>query len=161
MKINRDIYEKRLAVFHNACHDRGLRVTPQRLDVYSELARSGDHPTAETIHRRVSERLPTITLDTVYRTLGTLEEVGLVTRLSVMGGSARFEANMDRHHHFVCSRCGYTLDVYSPKLDRVRLDNELPPRGVRGGAGPSAASGRVPEVRGRSVTGDWNTYPLS
>jgi len=115
-----------MAAFEQTCRRIGLRATPQRLEVYRELARSGDHPSAEAIHRRVRERLPTMTLDTVYRTLGTLEKVGLVVRVSVVGSSARFEANTTHHHHFVCRKCGFILDVYSRKLDRAMSSSDLP-----------------------------------
>lgn len=115
-----------MALFHNSCLRNGFRLTPQRLEVFSELARAHDHPSAETIHRRVRKRLPTITLDTVYRTLATLEKAGLVLRASVVGGVQRFEANLARHHHFVCIECGQVTDVYSSRLNRVKLDNDLP-----------------------------------
>ena len=119
-------YEKRMALFHEICRGKALRVTPQRLEVFSELARACDHPSAETIHRRVSKRMPTITLDTVYRTLATLENAGLVLRASVVGGCQRFEANTDRHQHFVCRECGVVTDVYSGRLNRPTLDRDLP-----------------------------------
>lgn len=119
-------YERRMAHFHEICRHNDLRMTPQRLEVFSELARAADHPSAETIHTRVCNRLPTITLDTVYRTLSTLEQAGLVMRVSVVGGSQRFEANMMRHHHFVCRECGNVSDVYSSQLNDIKLDGDLP-----------------------------------
>ncbi len=126
MESKKELYEKRMALFHETCRDRGFRLTPQRLEVFSELARAHDHPTVEAIHTRVSKRVPSITLDTVYRTLATLEKAGLVLRASVVGGSQRFEANMARHHHFVCRECGEVTDVYSGRLSRVKLDGDLP-----------------------------------
>ncbi len=125
MRIDEGTYEKRMSFFHDVCRKRGLRVTAQRLEVFSALAHSGDHPSAETLHKRVHKKLPTTTLDTVYRTMEKLEEAGLVIRVSVVGSHMRFEANLDRHHHFVCRRCGRITDVYSPELDRIRLPEEL------------------------------------
>lgn len=126
MKPDDAMVERRMAVFEDVCRRTKLRATPQRLEVFRELARSSDHPSAEAVHKRVRERLPTITLDTVYRTLATLEKSGLVVRVSVVGSSARFEANTEHHHHFVCRECGFILDVYSERLDRVMSDSELP-----------------------------------
>jgi len=78
------------------------------------------------LHKRVVRRLPAMTLDTVYRTLGTLEEIGLAERLGIVGNSARFEANMTPHHHFVCKRCGNILDVYSGRIDQTGIEQDLP-----------------------------------
>ena len=51
-------------------------------------------------------RVPTISLDTVYRTVATLADLGLVRRVALTPGPARYDANTTRHHHFVCTRCG-------------------------------------------------------
>lgn len=126
MGARNDPSEPRVRAFVAVCQQQGLRVTPQRLAVFRELARAHDHPSAETLHRRIRKRLPTVTLDTVYRTLGTLERAGLVVRVSVVGNSQRFEANLARHHHFVCRRCNAIVDVYSPALDQLPIDRGLP-----------------------------------
>ena len=47
----------------------GVRVTHQRLEIFREVASSTAHPDAETVFRGVRDRLPTVSLDTVYRTL--------------------------------------------------------------------------------------------
>ena len=126
MIVTKELYEKRMAVFHKICHTEKLRVTPQRLEVFSELARSGDHPSAETLYQRIAKRLPTITLDTVYRSLGKLEEVGLVLRVSVVASAMRYEVNTEHHHHFVCRKCGAILDLHSAELDAVQAVADLP-----------------------------------
>lgn len=126
MSIDPAKYQTRMQRFHEQCRDTGLRITPQRLEVYGALARSAAHPSAEAIHRQVRRRLPTITLDTVYRTLDTLEQMGVVERVSVVGTRARFEANMDPHHHFVCRHCGLIVDLYCDRLDALALDEALP-----------------------------------
>ncbi len=130
MKIDKAGLDAKMAAFRALCGETGLRVTHQRQEVYRELARAADHPSAEMLHKRVTRRIPTMTLDTVYRTLGTLEEIGLVERMGVIGNSARFEANLTAHHHFVCKGCGHILDVYSERLDRAGLEQELP-KGAR------------------------------
>jgi len=125
MQVDNATFQERMARFHEVCRGRGLRITAQRLEVFSALARCTDHPSAETLYRRVHKRVPGITLDTVYRTMEKLEEVGLVLRVSVVGNRMRFEANLDRHHHFVCRGCGVILDVYSAELDQLRLPEKL------------------------------------
>lgn len=123
--------EGRMARFEQVCRDAGLRLTHQRMEIFREVAGTDDHPDAETVHSRVRERMPTVSLDTVYRTLRMLDEHGLVTTLGLSRDRMRFDANLTRHHHFVCVRCGLTRDFYSKELD----DLELPP--------PAKAFGRI------------------
>ncbi|MCG6911045.1 MAG: transcriptional repressor [Deltaproteobacteria bacterium] len=105
----------------------GAKRTPQRLEIFREVARRADHPDAETVFRGVRQRMPTLSLDTVYRTLWWLKGLGLIKMLGPQQERARFEANLRRHHHFICTRCGLTRDFHSEDLNRVK-----PPRAARG-----------------------------
>jgi Fur family peroxide stress response transcriptional regulator len=104
----------------------GVKMTPQRLEIFRELAASEEHPDAETIFRAVQRRMPTVSLDTVYRTLWRLEELGLVATLGPPANAVRFDANLSPHHHYVCVRCGLVRDFESARLDELRL-----PEGVK------------------------------
>lgn len=115
----------RLATLKALCRQSGFKVTPQRLEVFRQVVLTEEHPDAETVCARVRERMPTVSLDTVYRTLKFLEEMGLVQRLSKLHGSARFDANLRPHHHFVCTRCGKVWDFYSEALDPLRGPTEV------------------------------------
>ena len=112
--------EQRMGRLAERCRDRGLRLTHQRVEVFRALAASQEHPDAETLYRRARPRVAGLSLDTVYRTLAFLERLGLVRKADVVRGSVRWDANCDRHHHFVCTRCGLVRDVYSDELDRLR-----------------------------------------
>jgi Fur family peroxide stress response transcriptional regulator len=103
------------------CRDAGIRLTCQRLEIFREVARTGEHPDAEMVYKRVRERMPTVSLDTVYRTLWLLIDHDLVTTLGPSRQRTRFDANLSRHHHFVCVRCGSTRDFYSEELDELKL----------------------------------------
>ncbi|MCL5734359.1 MAG: transcriptional repressor [Actinobacteria bacterium] len=111
--------ERRVRVLSQALRGAGLRLTHQRLEVAREIARSEAHPDTETVYRNVRLRVPTISVDTVYRTIATLEGLGLITRVDATPGAARYDANLEHHHHFVCTRCGLIRDVYHPSLDKV------------------------------------------
>ena len=111
---------RRVDVLSRALRESGLRLTHQRLEVVREVARSDEHPDVETIDRAVRERVPTISLDTVYRTLATLAGLGLVRRVAATPGPTRYDANTAHHHHFVCTRCGLIRDVDDRGLDAVR-----------------------------------------
>ena len=104
--------EQRLERLKLACQNLGMRMTHQRLEIFREVARTEEHPDVETVFKRVRERLPTLSHDTVYRTLASLEEMGLLHRVDPIGGRARYDANCDTHHHFVCTRCGQISDFY-------------------------------------------------
>ncbi len=117
---------QRVAGFIAACRRQGVKATRQRMEILRELAATGEHPDAETVFSRVRRRLPSISLDTVYRTLHMLQEKGVIARVPSMQDRARFDANMDRHHHFVCTVCGRISDFYS-----AALDSFAPPPAVR------------------------------
>jgi Fe2+ or Zn2+ uptake regulation protein len=90
---------------------RGLRVTSQRLVIHGALRDLGRHATAEEVMTAVSDRLPTVSLPTVYSTLELLEELGLVRRVSAGPGPAMWDPRTDQHHHLVCRRCGRVQDL--------------------------------------------------
>ena len=97
----------------------GLKVTQQRLEIYRQLLKAKDHPAAETRYTRLARRLPTLSLDTVYRTLATFERLGLVHRLETTGSQARYEALTSPHHHFLCDRCGKVIDFSWEDFDTL------------------------------------------
>ena len=105
----------------DATRASGLKLTHQRLEILRELADNREHPDVETLFRAVRARVPTVSLDTVYRTLWTLHGLGLVTTLGARREGLRFDTNLDPHHHFVCVRCGLIRDVVSPALDATPI----------------------------------------
>ena len=90
---------------------QGLKVTPQRQRIFSALHGNPEHPTAEAVYASVSADMPTISLRTVYQTLNDLASMGEIVQLELGTGSARFDPNLDGHHHLVCGHCGKVLDV--------------------------------------------------
>jgi len=116
--------DRRVRQMSEALRSAGFRLTHQRLEVVREVASTDAHPDAERVFTRVRERVPTISLDTVYRTLGTLSDLGLVHRVGGMTGATRYDANTRRHHHFVCTRCGLIRDIDSSELDGLGIPAE-------------------------------------
>ncbi len=120
--IRKPANQARLESFQAAVRAAGIKLTHQRLEVFRELARTTEHPDAETIFKAVQRRVPTVSLDTVYRTLWMLRDLGLVTTLgSTSREGARFDVNSERHHHYVCMRCGLIRDFTSDELDSLRV----------------------------------------
>jgi Fur family peroxide stress response transcriptional regulator len=116
MPKDRETIADRMHAFREACASRGVKVTHQRLEIFRELATTEEHPDADTIHRRVRSRVPTISRDTVYRNLRMLADHGLISIVGMSHERLRFDANMRLHHHFICLRCGLIRDFYSENL---------------------------------------------
>lgn len=121
MKIKKKEVEQRMKNFETVCRDEGIKLTHQRMEIFREIAQTDDHPDADQVFQRVRGRIPTVSLDTVYRTLWLLNDLGLVVTLSSSRERARFDANLQSHHHFVCGQCGFTRDFYSNDLDNIKL----------------------------------------
>lgn len=98
---------------------RGLKVTPQRAAIYTVLAGTTAHPSADALFKRVKRAYPMISRNTVYYTLRVLRQAGLVREVNVGHEYARFDANMSHHHHLICIGCQTIRDLTDPKLDRT------------------------------------------
>jgi Fur family peroxide stress response transcriptional regulator len=109
------------------CRREGLKATHQRREILREVVRTDEHPDAETVYRRVRRRLPTVSPDTVYRTLALLEEHGLLSRLELFTARARYDANVAPHHHLICTECGRVQDFSDAALDAL-----VPPKTAGG-----------------------------
>ena len=89
----------------------GHRVTSQRLVLYRVLGELGRHAHADEIARASSERLPGLSLPTVYATLELFEDLGLVRRVDAGGAAALYDPRTEPHAHFACRRCGAVSDL--------------------------------------------------
>ena len=119
MQITQDEMSQRLVQFREALRRAGLKLTPQRMEVFREVAATAGHPDAETVYRGVRRRLPAVSLDTVYRTLWLLLDLGLIATLGSVHGGMRFDGNASPHHHFICTGCGAALDFTERRFDQL------------------------------------------
>jgi Fe2+ or Zn2+ uptake regulation protein len=87
------------------------RSTRQLVTTLEVLAAASDHPTAEQILLRVRERLPRISLGTVYRNLEKLRAQGHLRVVNIGPGVARYDALLSEHDHFVCDACSGVFDL--------------------------------------------------
>jgi len=100
-----------------AFREQGWKVTPQRQLLFRLLHGNEVHPSAEALYAVASAQMPGISLRTVYQTLTDLVAMGELRRLDLVPGSARFDPNVERHHHLMCSVCGDVRDVYLDPTD--------------------------------------------
>jgi len=96
-----------------------LKVTPQRLAIFSVLYNTIEHPNAETIYKALHATHPTMSLATVYKTLDTLKKSNLVQELNVGEDSFRYDANTESHPHMICNTCHEVSDLHTDALDHV------------------------------------------
>ncbi len=119
------IMKNELDAFAESCREKDLRLTPQRLEIFKELVKASDHPTAETLHQRLIQGMPTLSLDTVYRTLGTFANLGLVNKVETSESQAHFEVAQVQHHHLICRKCKEIIDFQWQYIDNAALPEEV------------------------------------
>lgn len=107
--------------FKKCCQKAGIKYTQQRMMVYQEVFNSPNHPDAEAIFNSVRKKLSNISLDTVYRTLWLLKDMDLIRTLGPSRERTRFDANLSRHHHFICTQCNTIVDFRSKRLDEIKI----------------------------------------
>ena len=115
----------RMDAFKARCRQEGLKVTPQRMAVYEALLETDQHPSAEMVFRRVRQVFPSISLDTVNRTLLTLSDMGVAFVVEGSGGAKRFDANIASHQHFRCVKCQRIIDFHHEPFDQIPVPESL------------------------------------
>jgi len=93
--------------------DAGLKLTPQRLAILEFLDGNKEHPSAEDVYKAVSKKFPTMSLATVYNTLMTLKQRGLVKELTMDPLRMRFDPQPTPHHHLICMDCRKIIDIHT------------------------------------------------
>jgi len=117
-------------IFYDKCAEYGLRITPQRTLIFDELSKAKDHPTAEAIYKRVRKKLPNISFDTVYRTLLSFTEMGIVNLVEGYSNQKRFDPNQDQHHHFRCIKCDTIHDFENEAYNDIAVPKAVQRKGV-------------------------------
>jgi len=109
------------AGFVRYLREHNLPVTAQRLAIADVLLGADRHLSAEEIAEAVSERGRNVGTATVYRTIDTLLESGLIVERDFGEGFRRFEAARDvpNHEHLVCTQCGKVEEFRDERLERM------------------------------------------
>lgn len=118
--------EEQFRLFRTLCKEKGIKVTPQRLEIFRTVIAADDHPSAEDVYELVRKNLPAVSLDTVYRTLATFEICGIISRVSFCEDKTRFDPNTKPHHHLFCTVCKSITDFYWASFDEAYLPPEIP-----------------------------------
>jgi Fur family peroxide stress response transcriptional regulator len=111
--------DQRLGEFVARCRERRIAVTPQRLAVIGALLASENHPSTDEICAAVRRRNPHVSLATVHRILEQFCEVGEARKVTLLHDVARYDGNVEPHHHVLCVRCRRVQDVEIPGVDKL------------------------------------------
>jgi Fur family peroxide stress response transcriptional regulator len=96
-----------------------LKVTPQRIAVLEALNSLKNHPTADKIKEYVVKNHPNIAVGTIYKTLETFVEKGLVKKVKTEKDVMRYDAILDKHHHLYCEETERIEDFFDDELDNM------------------------------------------
>lgn len=118
----------KLEQFKETCKSHQIKLTPQRLLIYEELMSTDEHPSTDMLYQKVRTIFPTISFDTVNRTLLTFHELGLAEIVGGTGNSKRFDGDTTKHHHFQCLKCKKMFDVDYEPYNRLEVPQELQER---------------------------------
>ena len=88
-----------------------IKITPQRLEILKYLDEHRIHPTADQIYVGLKEKNPSLSKTTVYNSLETLREHGIIQSLTICGSELRYDFENNMHHHFLCKKCGDIIDI--------------------------------------------------
>jgi len=123
--MSRAEVKEKIGRFTGLCRKNGLKVTPQRIEIYKELIKSDDHPSAETLYAKVRKTFPSISFDTVNRTLLTLSEIGAAFIVEGSGDVRRFDGGTEKHQHFKCVKCKRIIDFNHKPFNNIKLPANL------------------------------------
>ena len=146
-----------------------IKYSRQREAIVQYLTGRTDHPSAESVYQALRQTHPNISLGTVYRNLGVLEENGQLMRIPMDNGSDRFDPNVVPHYHFLCRKCGCLQDVPMTALDSLNQLADVPrpaaDHRVEARSGPAAAPRRIRarlrrRRRGRGVNSHIALLPM-
>lgn len=104
--------------------DHDLKLTQQRLEILRYLELHQTHPTADDIYQALVSKYPSLSKTTVYNTLETLTNAGIIQRLTICPTEHRYDFHRQMHHHFICKECGQIFDLQfrCPNVDAIRKD---------------------------------------
>ncbi|HOE70818.1 MAG TPA: Fur family transcriptional regulator [Brevefilum sp.] len=89
---------------------RGIRPSIQRIKVLEYLCRSQTHPTVDEIFTDLSLEIPTISKATIYNTLHTFIDAGIVRKIHSNTDAQHYDIVVKDHGHFKCLTCGEIFD---------------------------------------------------
>jgi Fur family transcriptional regulator, peroxide stress response regulator len=105
---------------------KGMKVTPQRLEIMRYLDKNRIHPSIDHIFTQLKKKNPSLSKTTVYNAIDDLSENGVIQVLTINRSEILCDFNSDPHYHFMCKECGAVTDLdesYNADLiDKIRTE---------------------------------------
>lgn len=96
-----------------------LKVTPQRMAVLEALSNLKNHPTVDKIKEYVAKNHPNIAVGTIYKTLETFVDKGLVKKVKTEKDVMRYDPILEKHHHLYCEKSEHIEDFFDDELNNM------------------------------------------
>jgi Fur family transcriptional regulator, peroxide stress response regulator len=100
-----------LSEIKNILSKNGIKPSLHRMKVLEYLMRMKNHPTVDTIYKNISGDIPTLSKTTVYNTLKTFQESGIVQAITIEDNEVKYDVTTEKHAHFKCNRCSQLFDL--------------------------------------------------
>ncbi|MEJ2003869.1 MAG: transcriptional repressor [Cyclobacteriaceae bacterium] len=97
----------------------GLKVTHQRMVIYAAVAEMKHHPTADHIYEAIHDENPSISLGTVYKTLDSFVDKGILKKVFTQNGQMRYDARTENHGHIYCTNTDDIIDYFDEELNEI------------------------------------------
>lgn len=114
-------YPTLLETFKKLLKENGLKFTRQRELVFKTLYHNEGHFTPEDLYSLIKSQHPdlAISIATIYRTLGLLEESAIVDSLSFGAKGKKYEFGLKEHHdHLICTQCGKLIEFHDVLIEK-------------------------------------------
>ena len=103
------------------CKSVGIRMTGQRQLIIKVLENSKDHPDVETLFERANKIDNKVSIATVYRTVRTLQNAGILEKLEFNDGRSRFEDAVRKHHdHLIDLDTGKVIEFFDEEIEQIQ-----------------------------------------
>ena len=114
--------ENARTIFSEYLREKGLRQTPERFNVFSEVYSTDDHFDADQLYARLKSNKINISRATVYNSLELLIECDLVVKHQFGDKQAKYERSFSfrQHDHLICTECGELFEFCDPRLQSVQ-----------------------------------------
>lgn len=101
----------------------GIRITPQRLAICQQVLESKGHPTVAMIYRQLKPDYPSLSLATVYNTLDTLANFGIINEIGYAGDhQVHYDGEREPHIHVICVSCHKIIDMRNLKANQLNQE---------------------------------------
>lgn len=129
-KYSRAEIDERAEAMAAKCRESGMKLTQQRITLFRELLRFGEHISAESLYERVHKSFPAMSLSTVYNSLEALSGIGVIGTVDGLDGPRLYDPEPSPHHHLVCRDSGAVIDLDEAEGGAIIDRGALKARGI-------------------------------